>query len=84
MDMTITDNGVGMDWELLTKGFFSYFESGKEQEESATGGYGIAKSIIQQTPEHGWSIETQGHHTSRWGRDMFYAEPYIENYIPIL
>jgi len=73
MDISASDNGVGMNWEVLSKKFFVYFASGKEGEKESAGGYGIAKAIIQETPRHGWSIESNGLHASKFDRSMYFA-----------
>lgn len=83
MDLMISDNGIGMDWSVLSQKFFEYFESGKEGMGGETaGGFGIAKALIQETPQHGWSIETNGLHTSRFGRNMYFGTPVGEQYQP--
>jgi hypothetical protein len=72
VDLVVVDNGVGMDWETLSKSFFVYLSKGKKGPEDV-GGYGIAKAIIQETPKHGWAVETNGLHTDRFGRSMYFA-----------
>ena len=71
MDMMVVDNGVGMDWETLSQKFFVLGESGKGDEPGATGGFGIAKAKIFETPEHGWSVNTRDIHSSRFGRNLY-------------
>lgn len=71
MDMMVVDNGVGMDWETMSKKFFVVGETGKSGEPGSTGGFGIAKAKIFETPEHGWSIDTRGIHSSRFGRNIY-------------
>lgn len=77
MDIIVHDNGVGMDWATLSEKFFELFKSGKKNEEGATGGFGIAKALIQESPEHGWSIdtkhenETQPLHSNRFHKNVY-------------
>lgn len=80
MDLMIRDNGVGMDWNTLSQKFFVYFNSGKSDEPDATGGFGIAKALIQETPEEGWSIDTNGLHSSRFHKNMFMGSRQDEGY----
>jgi len=76
MDLMVRDNGIGMDWATLSQKFYIYFMSGKDAAES-TGGFGIAKAIIQETPDHGWSIDTNGIHSSRFGKNVYMSgQPY--------
>lgn len=82
MDMLVKDNGVGMDWPTLSDKFFRYFVSGKEEEEEATGGFGIAKALIQETPQHGWTIDTNDIHSSRFGRNVYMGTPRSEQVRP--
>lgn len=74
LDIVAEDNGIGMDWKVLSKKFFRYFASGKSEDRESTGGYGIAKAIIQETPKEGWSIETNGLHASKFDKSMYMAE----------
>jgi len=71
MDLTVVDNGVGMDLDTLVKNFYVYFQSGKEQDKESTGGFGIAKAVIQETPEEGWSIETNDIGSSSFHKNMY-------------
>jgi hypothetical protein len=83
MDLMFIDNGIGMDWSVLSQKFFEYFESGKgDQGGESAGGFGIAKALIQETPQHGWSVETNGIHSSRFGRNMYFGTPTNEQYQP--
>lgn len=79
MDMVVQDDGVGMDWETLSSKFFVCFESGKEEEEGMTGGYGIAKELIQETPKEGWSIETNDIYSNRFHKNIYEGD---EQYSP--
>ena len=78
MDLIIEDNGIGMDWQTLSNNFFVYFSSGKSNDPTATGGFGIAKALIQETPKEGWSLETNDIHSSKYNKNMFFADQ--ENY----
>ena len=71
MDIVIEDKGIGMDWDTLSKKFFVTFESGKKTSEGAGGGFGIAKALIQQTPTHGWSIDTNNIHSNRFQKNVY-------------
>lgn len=82
LDMMVSDNGIGMDWETLNDKFFRYFASGKRGEEGATGGFGIAKALIQETPKEGWFIETNGLHSGRFGKNVYMGTPKADNYAP--
>lgn len=83
MDLQITDNGVGMNWDILSNKFFRYFESGKEDQGGVSaGGFGIAKALIQETPQHGWAIDTNGIHSSRFGRNMYLGTPMGSEFQP--
>jgi len=83
LDLQISDNGIGMDWATLSQKFFEYFESGKgDQGGVSAGGFGIAKALIQETPQHGWSIETNGIHSSRFGRNMYFGTPVGDAFEP--
>lgn len=75
MDLIARDNGIGMDWTTLSQKFFIYFASGKEDSPESTGGFGIAKGIIQETPREGWSIETNGIHSGRFQKNMYVVDP---------
>lgn len=74
MDLTVVDNGTGMDMDTLTKKFYDYFETGKEEEEESAGGFGIAKAVIQETPLEGWSLETNESGSSSFHKNMFTGE----------
>ena len=85
-DINITDNGIGMDWGVVSKDFYVYFGSGKENSEDATGGFGIAKALIQETPEHGWAMNTRAQnsepvHSNRFHKDLYFTQHGGE-YIP--
>lgn len=79
-DIVCYDTGVGMTWETVKEKFFVLYESGKESDPEATGGFGLAKAAIQNTPIHGWGLETNGISTSRAGRYSYYSSD--EDYIP--
>lgn len=87
MDLIVEDNGIGMNWDILSNKFFPYFESGKGQNPDDAGGFGIAKALIQESPEQGWSIDTgsadtDGIHSSRFHKNMFLGTPRTQ-YTPI-
>lgn len=82
IDMTFEDKGVGMDWETLSKKFFVTFDSGKRGDTGAAGGFGIAKALIQDAPEHGWSVDTGGVHTSRFHKNVFFGSRRGDAYSP--
>lgn len=44
--LTISDNGTGMDWDTCLDKFLTLGASGKEAEEGAIGGFGVAKAYI--------------------------------------
>jgi len=71
MDMTVIDNGVGMDLQTLSQNFYVYFQSGKEEEQDSTGGFGIAKAVIQETPAEGWSLESNDIGSSSFHKNMY-------------
>lgn len=71
MDLTVVDNGTGMDLETLAKNFYVYFQSGKEDEKDSAGGFGIAKAVIQETPKEGWSLETNDIGSSSFHKNMY-------------
>lgn len=73
IDLVVEDRGVGMDWETLSKKFFVTFDSGKSADTGAAGGFGIAKALIQDAPEHGWSVDTGGIHSSRFNKNVFFG-----------
>ena len=73
MDLVVEDKGTGMDWETLSKKFFVTFDSGKSSDKGAAGGFGIAKALIQDAPEHGWSVDTGGIHSSRFNKNVFFG-----------
>ena len=56
MDLIIEDHGIGMDWKTISEKFLVLFQSGKQSSQGAAGGFGIAKALIQNTPEHGLSL----------------------------
>lgn len=82
LDMMVSDNGIGMDWDTLNDKFFRYFVSGKKDQEGATGGFGIAKALIQETPKEGWYIETNGLHSGRFGKNVYMGTPKMDKYEP--
>lgn len=57
--VTVTDNGKGMSWEILTKKFLSLGSSGKKDAPSATGGFGEAKRLLL-FPWCSWSVLSSG------------------------
>jgi hypothetical protein len=71
LDIIVDDRGVGMNWDVLSKKFFVTFESGKAGDHGAAGGFGIAKALIQEAPKHGWSVDTNGIHSSRFHKNVF-------------
>lgn len=73
MDLIVEDKGTGMDWETLSKKFFVTFDSGKSSDKGAAGGFGIAKALIQDAPEHGWAVDTGGLHSSRFNKNVFFG-----------
>lgn len=83
IDLIIHDNGIGMDWEVLSKNFFVTFSSGKRTDAGAAGGFGIAKALIQGAPKHGWSIDTKSNrefgvrsdpiHSSRFHKNLYFG-----------
>ena len=82
LDLIIKDNGVGMDWNVLAQKFFVYFESGKRDDpNNPTGGFGIAKAILQETPQEGWSIDTNATHSSRFHKNVYTGVP-VGSYQP--
>ena len=72
-DITCRDNGVGMTWDSVRKKFFVLLESGKTEDLNATGGFGAASGVIMGTPEHGWTIETNGVAASRGSKHAYFA-----------
>ena len=80
MDIIVEDKGIGMDWDILSKKFFVTFESGKNDDSNAAGGFGIAKALIQDTPEHGWSIDTNNLHTSRFHKNIYFGTSVNQTY----
>lgn len=80
MDLTIVDNGTGMDLETLSKNFYVYFQSGKEDDEDSAGGFGIAKAVIQETPQEGWSLETNDIGSSSFHKNMYLGARLDEGY----
>ena len=73
LDLIVEDHGVGMDWKTLSEKFLVLFQSGKQTDTGAAGGFGIAKALIQNTPEHGWSIDTNDIHSSRFHKNMYFG-----------
>lgn len=82
MDIIVEDKGVGMDWDIISKKFFVTFESGKNNDIGATGGFGIAKALIQDAPDHGWSIDTNNIHSSRFHKNVFLGTRKTNQYDP--
>lgn len=80
IDLSVIDNGVGMDLEKLSKNFYVYFQSGKENEEMSAGGFGIAKAVIQETPQDGWSIETNDIGSNSFHKNMYMGTKLQEKY----
>jgi len=73
LDLIVEDKGVGMNWDVLSKKFFVTFDSGKAQDKGAAGGFGIAKALIQDAPEHGWAVDTNQMHSSRFHKNVFFG-----------
>jgi hypothetical protein len=73
MDLMITDNGTGMDWNTLREKFLVAAESGKEESQDA-GGFGIANEYIQGLPEDTWTVDTQGAHSSRFHKNQYFTQ----------
>lgn len=73
VDLMVEDKGTGMDWDVLRKKFFVIFDSGKDDQPGAAGGFGIAKSLIQNAPEHGWTVDTNGIHSSRFHKNIYFG-----------
>jgi len=78
IDLVVHDNGIGMDWDVLSKNFFVTFSSGKRTDAGAAGGFGIAKALIQGAPKHGWSIDTNKNeakplHSSRFHKNVYFG-----------
>jgi hypothetical protein len=82
VDLVFEDKGVGMDWDTLSKKFFVTFDSGKRDDVGAAGGFGIAKALIQDAPEHGWSVDTGGIHTNRFHKNVFFGSRRGDSYTP--
>jgi hypothetical protein len=74
MDLQIVDNGIGMDWQTLTSRFYVYFGTGKMMSDD-TGGFGVGKAVIQETPRHGWAVDTNELHSSHFQRNLYFAVP---------
>ena len=72
-DIICRDNGVGMTWDTVRKKFFVLLESGKRGDANATGGFGAASGVITDTPQHGWTIETNGVAGSRGSKHAYFA-----------
>jgi hypothetical protein len=88
MDIIVTDNGIGMDWDTVREKFFVLYSSGKEDSTESTGGYGVAKGIIQDTPTHTWGLDTKPRsgqpptHSNRFSQNVYFAH-YEGDYQPI-
>ena len=80
MDLIIEDHGIGMDWKTISEKFLVLFQSGKQSSAGAAGGFGIAKALIQNTPEHGWSIDTNGIHSNRFHKNIYFGTHAEDNY----
>lgn len=81
LDLVIEDSGTGMNWDILSKKFFVTFESGKKDDPHSTGGFGIAKTLIQETPSHGWSIDTNDIHSNRFQKNVYFGTKMGEGYL---
>lgn len=81
LDMVIEDSGTGMNWDILSKKFFVTFESGKKDDPHSTGGFGIAKTLIQETPAHGWSIDTNDIHSNKFQKNVYFGTKMGQGYI---
>jgi len=75
MDLYVKDNGIGMNWEVLSRKFFVYFATGKGDSSTSAGGFGVAKALIQETPKEGWSVDTNAIHSGRFHRNMYFGNP---------
>lgn len=82
MDIVVYDKGIGMNWDILSKKFFVTFDSGKGADTGAAGGFGIAKALIQDAPEHGWSIDTNAVHSSRFHKNVYFGSRQGAGYQP--
>lgn len=71
MDVVVHDHGIGMHWDVLSKKFFVTFGSGKKDTPGATGGFGVAKVIIQNAPQDGWSIDTNSLHSNKFQKNVY-------------
>lgn len=80
LDLIIEDFGTGMNWDVLSKKFFVTFESGKKDDPHSTGGFGIAKTLIQESPKHGWSIDTNQIHSNRFQKNVYFGTKLGQNY----
>lgn len=82
MDAIVTDNGVGMDWNIVANKFFVLGASGKTGQEASTGGFGIAKAKIMTTPQEGWAVDTGGIHTNQFNKNIFHTMKQGDPYVP--
>lgn len=80
IDLIIEDFGTGMNWDVLSKKFFVTFESGKKDDPHSTGGFGIAKTLIQESPKHGWSIDTNKIHSNRFQKNVYFGTKMGQGY----
>jgi len=71
MDLVVRDNGIGMDVDTLRNKFFVWFATGKEEKKGDTGGFGIGKRLILETPEQGWSIATRNNFSNKSSRNSY-------------
>lgn len=81
LDLIVEDSGTGMNWDILSKKFFVTFESGKKDDPHSTGGFGIAKTLIQETPAHGWSIDTNDIHSNKFQKNVYFGTKMGEGYV---
>lgn len=70
-DLLVADNGVGMNMITLYDKFLSAGGSGKSEDPEATGGFGIAKRAIQNTPLDTWIAESQNLHLNEFQSKMY-------------
>lgn len=73
MDVVITDNGIGMNLDVLHTSFYQVLNSGKKDQKGATGGFGLAKQKIFSAGRDGWSMDTNGLHSSNFHRSVYYG-----------
>jgi hypothetical protein len=82
-DITCYDSGVGMSWDTVRTKFYTLYSSGKDTDIGATGGYGLAKAAIQNTPIHGWVLESNGHASSKSTKSLTFATQGEQEPVPL-